>query len=45
MVKVPKIRIEIEECRWDSKTAVEILRESMVEDENWEKIQKIVRKL
>ena len=38
MTKVPKLRIEIEECRWASKTAVEILRDSMTEDNNWKKI-------
>ena len=41
MVKVPKLRIDIEECRWDSKTAVEILRETMTDDDNWEKIRAI----
>ena len=41
MVKVPKLRIDIEECRWDSKTAVEILRETMTDDDNWDKIRAI----
>ena len=40
MIKVPKLRIEIVECRWESKTAVEILRDSMSNEDNgnWKKI-------
>ena len=45
MVKVPKLRIDIEECRWDSKTAVEILRETMTDDDNWDKIRAICAQL
>ena len=43
--KVPKMRIYIEEISWGSKGAVEILRESMAEDKNWEKIQYWCNKL
>ena len=38
-VELPKLRIEIDEIRWDSKNAVDILKESMVLDENWKKIR------
>ena len=38
-VELPKLRIEIDEIRWDSKNAVDILKESMVLPDNWNKIR------
>ena len=37
--------IEIDEIRWDSKNAVDILKESMILPDNWNKIQAELKKL
>ena len=44
-VELPKLRIEIDEIRWDSKNAVDILKESMVLPDNWNKIRGVYKEL
>ena len=44
-VELPKLKIEIDEIRWDSKNAVDILKESMIMEDNWNKIRGVFKEL
>ena len=34
-VEIPKMRLVLDEGRWGSKTAVEIMKDAIVADKNW----------
>ena len=37
-VEIPKMRLVLDEGRWGSKTAVEIMKDAIVADKNWNMI-------
>ena len=37
-VEIPKMRFVLDEGRWGSKTAVEIMKDAIVADKNWKMI-------
>ena len=37
-VEIPKMRLVLDEGRWGSKTAVEIMKDAIVADKNWQMI-------
>ena len=37
-VEIPKMRLVLDEGRWGSKTAVEIMKDAIVADKNWKMI-------